>query len=250
MGVPEPSASARKIAVVEDEPSICDTLVYALEVGGFHPLVCRTGAEALRTVEEEKPALVLLDIGLPDMSGIDVCRELRKNDHSAALPVIFLTARGEEIDRVVGLEIGGDDYVTKPFSPRELVARVRAVLRRSPHPPPRVPRNARKAPIAPPRFAIDELRYEIRFHGELLPLSRYEFRILKTLLRNPGRVFTRAQLMDHAWEEPEASLERVVDSHIKSLRSKLRAIRPKEEPIRTLRGIGYALEGAADGKKA
>lgn len=247
MGVPEPSESARKIAVVEDEPSICDTLIYALEVGGFHPLVCRTGAEALRTVEEEKPALVLLDIGLPDMSGIDVCRELRKNDHGVALPVIFLTARGEEIDRVVGLEIGGDDYVTKPFSPRELVARVRAVLRRSPHPPQQESRNFR---IAPSRFTIDELRYEIRFHGELLPLSRYEFRILKTLLRNPGRVFTRAQLMDHAWEEPEASLERVVDSHIKSLRSKLRAVRPEEEPIRTLRGIGYALEGGTDGKKA
>lgn len=224
--------ASRCILVVEDEPSIRDNLVWSLQTEGFSVSACGTCGEARRELTRQTFSLAILDVGLPDGSGFDLCREIR---HTNTLPVIFLTARTDEIDRVVGLEIGGDDYVAKPFSPRELTARVRAVLRRTTPGP---------APVSPshpgPVFTVDEIRCEIRFHRQPLPLSRYEYRLLKTLLAHPGRVFSRAQLMDHAWEEPDASLERTVDSHIKSLRAKLRAIAPAD-PIRTHRGLGYSL---------
>jgi len=226
------AASSRRILVVEDEPSIRDNLVWSLQTEGFTLSACGTCGEARRELANTTFCLAILDVGLPDGSGFDLCRELRR---TSSLPVIFLTARTDEIDRVVGLEIGGDDYVAKPFSPRELTARVRAVLRRvGPHTP------ESPAPGSAPVFALDETRCEIRFHQQPLPLSRYEYRLLKTLLAQPGRVFSRAQLMDHAWEEPDASLERTVDSHIKSLRAKLRLIAPAD-PIRTHRGLGYSL---------
>jgi two-component system catabolic regulation response regulator CreB len=228
----------RSILVVEDEPSIRDNLVWSLESEGFAVTSFPTCGEALTALGTGRFHLAILDIGLPDGSGLDVCRELRK---TSDMPVIFLTARADEIDRVVGLEIGGDDYVTKPFSPRELTARVRAVLRRV------IPESAthptgRIEPADPhPEFSINEERCEIRFCGQALELSRYEYRLLKTLIARPGRVFSRAQLMDEAWEEPEASLERTVDSHIKSLRAKLHAVQKDADPIRTHRGLGYSL---------
>jgi len=218
-----------RILVVEDEPSIRDAIQYALESDGSEVVCAGTGGDALARLDSAAFDLVVLDVGLPDLNGFDVCRRLRER-HS--VPVLFLTARSGEIDRVVGLEIGGDDYVTKPFSPRELAARIRAILRRT-----------RDTPAANgSAFEIDTERLVIRYHATALELSRYEYRLLSALIARPGRVFSRAQLMDAAWEEPEASMERTVDTHIKSLRAKLRVVRPAEDPIRTHRGFGYSLE--------
>lgn len=222
---------APRILVVEDEPSIRDAIQYALESDGCE-VACRgTGGEALAELDTRAFDFVVLDVGLPDINGFDVCRTLRQR-HS--LPVLFLTARSDEIDRVVGLEIGGDDYVTKPFSPRELSARVRAILRRT--------QNGSAPAPGESVFAIDADRVVIRYHGSPLDLSRYEYRLLAALIAKPGRVFSRAQLMDAAWEEPEASMERTVDTHIKALRAKLHAVRADADPIRTHRGFGYSLE--------
>ncbi|MGH8047053.1 MAG: two-component system response regulator CreB [Chthoniobacterales bacterium] len=224
--------SAPRILVVEDEPSIRDAIQYAIESDGCEVACCGTGGEALAQLDSTEFDLVVLDVGLPDFSGFDVCRRLRKR---YTLPVLFLTARSDEIDRVVGLEIGGDDYVTKPFSPRELSARVRAILRRTKN-------GAAPSASASGVFDVDDERVVIRYHGTPLDLSRCEYRLLAALLAKPGRVFSRAQLMDSAWDEPEASMERTVDTHIKSLRAKLRAVRADEDPIRTHRGFGYSLE--------
>lgn len=221
-----------KILLVEDEPSIADNIVYALKTESFDPVWCTTGKEALSRIAQEKFALVILDVGLPDVSGFELCRKLRA---TSSVPIIFVTARKDEIDRVVGLEIGGDDYVVKPFSPRELTARVKAILRRSDY---AVPAAVHEAPV----FCIDEERCEIRYHGVPLALSRYEFRLLKIFAEKPGRVFSREQLMDQAWEEPESALDRTVDAHIKTVRAKLRAVRADEDPIRTHRGLGYSMK--------
>lgn len=225
------SSPLRRILVVEDEPSIRDNLVWSLETEGFAIVACSTCGEVLRELEHARFCLAILDVGLPDGNGFDLCREIRR---TSTMPVIFLTARTAEIDRVVGLEIGGDDYIAKPFSPRELTARVRAILRR-------VSPVREDAPVSSAMFSIDDVRCEICFLSQPLALSRYEYRLLKTLVAYPERVFSRAQLMDHAWEEPDASMERTVDSHIKSLRAKLRAVSTEVDPIRTHRGLGYSL---------
>jgi two-component system catabolic regulation response regulator CreB len=226
----------QKILVVEDEPAIADNITYALATEGFEPTWCATGREGLAALAGGDFALAILDVMLPDTSGFEVCREIRR---SSRLPVIFLTARAEEVDRVVGLEIGGDDYVVKPFSPRELVARVRAVLRRSGGEPP----AAEPAPPAAARtpFEVDEGRHSISYRGRALELSRYEYRILRILVARPGWVYSRARLMEMAWEEPGTSMERTVDAHIKSLRAKLREVEPEVEAIVTHRGVGYSL---------
>jgi two-component system catabolic regulation response regulator CreB len=224
------------ILLVEDEPSIAENIVFALKTEGFETAWCLTGAEALERLAREPVALVLLDVGLPDGSGFDWCRRIRA---TSSVPIVFVTARKDEIDRVVGLELGADDYVVKPFSPRELTARVRAVLRRSGS----VPETAAvPAAPGPPPFEVDDDRCEIRYHGTPLALSRYEFRLLRILVNRPGRVFTRDQLMELAWDEPESALDRTVDAHVKTLRGKLRALRPDEDPIRTHRGMGYSLK--------
>lgn len=220
------------ILLVEDEPSIADNIVFALKTEGFEPVWCSTGAQALARFARESFALVILDVGLPDSSGFDLCRQIRA---TSAVPIVFVTARKDEIDRVVGLEIGADDYVVKPFSPRELTARIKAILRRTES------HGAVPAPPAPV-FVIDDERCEIRYHGTPLALSRYEFRLLRILANKPGRVFSRDQLMEQAWDEPEAALDRTVDAHIKTLRGKLRAVRPEEDPIRTHRGMGYSMK--------
>jgi two-component system catabolic regulation response regulator CreB len=229
------------ILVVEDEPAIADTITYALRTEGFAPAWLTTAGAARSALATQTFALAILDIGLPDGSGFDLCRELRARDD---LPVIFLTARSEEIDRVVGLEIGADDYIVKPFSPRELTARVRAVLRRTQVPARGGESTAAVAPAALPArgpFTIDETRCEIRYHDSVLPLPRREYRLLLALLDQPGRVFTRDQLLARAWDEPEASLDRTVDAHVKTLRAKLRAIDPACDPIHTHRGFGYSI---------
>lgn len=218
------------ILVVEDEPAIADTIQYALESEGFRCQRLEVGAGVVEVLDRQPVALVVLDIGLPDMSGIEVCRRIRERHD---VPVIFLTARSGEVDRVVGLELGADDYVTKPFSPRELAARAKAVLRRARH------GNGNPSPVA---FALDEERHQISYFGTPLDLSRYEYKLLAVLLKKPGRVYSRDQLLELVWDAPEASLDRTVDAHVKNLRAKLRDIRPDADPIATHRGTGYSLK--------
>jgi len=219
------------ILVVEDEPAIADAIQYALESEGFDCQRLEAGAEVVAVLERQPVALVVLDIGLPDVSGIEVCRRIRQRHD---VPVIFLTARGAEVDRVVGLELGADDYVTKPFSPRELAARVKAVLRRT--------GGRGAAPAGGGAFQVDEERCSVTYFGTALDLSRYEYRLLCVFVKRPGRVYSREQLMELAWESPESSLDRTVDAHIKNLRAKLRAVRPDLDPISTHRGMGYSLK--------
>jgi two-component system catabolic regulation response regulator CreB len=175
--------------------------------------------------------VVVLDVGLPDMSGFDVCRELRR---FSDVPVIFLTARTDEIDRVIGLELGADDYVGKPFSPRELVARVRARLRRARGPD-------REAWRHVGAFEVDEEGHRIRYRGELLELTRYEFALLGALLHRPGAILSRGQLMDQGWTDGGDSSDRTIDTHVKTLRAKLRQVSGDDDPIRTHRGVGYSV---------
>jgi len=233
-----------RILVIEDEAAIADTLVYALRTEGFSPIWCSTGRSALEAFSEAVPgfSLVILDVGLPDMSGFDLCRELRTR---TVVPVLFLTARNAEIDRVVGLELGGDDYVTKPFSPREITARVRAILRRTVAE--RVISNISQSNAVgrveaqEAGLIIDQESKSASFRGVKLELTRYEYRLLAAMLARPGRVYSRDELMTQAWEDPGASMDRTVDAHIKTLRAKLRGVAPDEDPIQTHRGEGYSL---------
>ena len=219
------------VLIVEDEPAIADTIQYALETDGFATVRLASGERVLATLAERNISLVLLDIGLPDVNGFELCKEIRR---ATRVPVFFLTARSDEVDRVVGLEIGADDYITKPFSPRELTARVKAVLRRS----------AWSSPGTTDRgaFSLDRSRRRISYFGAVLELSRYEYEILAVFLGRPGQVFSREQLMERVWEEPDASMDRTVDAHIKNIRSKLRAVRDDIDPIVTHRGAGYSLK--------
>ena len=220
----------KRILVVEDEAAIADTIQYALETEGFETRCLATGLPVMELLKDESVDLIVLDIGLPDINGMELCKMIRKR---SAVPIIFLTARADEVDRVVGLEIGADDYVVKPFSPRELTARVKAVLRRI--------RPGAGKPQGVPAFSVNEPKRRIRYAGSVLDLSRYEYNILECLIRRPGQVFTRERLMTLAWDEPEASMDRTVDAHIKNLRAKLKAVRPEPDPIVTHRGVGYSL---------
>ncbi len=242
--------STPSILIIEDEPAIADTLLYALATEGFSPRWCATAAEGVAALQAQPFALLILDVGLPDANGFELCKKLRASGHE--LPIVFLTSRASEIDRIVGLEIGGDDYLVKPFSPRELTARVKVILRRvappaSPFATPASPSvNTTLKPATPASsgapFVHDELRCRIAYRGQALDLTRIEYRLLKTFLGQPGRVFTRDQLLSSAWDEPEASLDRTVDAHVKTLRAKLRAVAPDDtDPIVTHRGLGYSL---------
>ncbi|KAF1702298.1 two-component system response regulator CreB [Pseudoxanthomonas suwonensis] len=228
-----PMPPAPLILIADDEPAIADTLLYALRSEGMQAEHCLLGRQAVERVRAGGIDVLVLDVGLPDIGGFDVCRQIRA---FSDLPVIFLTARGEEIDRVLGLELGGDDYVAKPFSPREMVARVRARLRR---------RAAADADVAWQErggFTVDRAGHRIRHRGRLLDLTRYEYALLEALLQRPGAILSRAQLMDRAWDSTAASGDRTVDTHIKTLRAKLRAAGAEPDPIRTHRGLGYAIE--------
>jgi two-component system catabolic regulation response regulator CreB len=231
--------TAPTILIAEDETAIADTLLYALRSEGYaaeHVLLGGAVAPRLRAGGID---LVVLDVGLPDVSGFEVCRGLRT---FSEVPVIFLTARDAEIDRVLGLELGADDYVVKPFSPRELVARVRARLRRQ--------GAGAQRWQAQGVFETDREGLRVRYRGRLLDLTRYEYGLLDTLLARPGAVLSRGQLMDRVWADAFDSSDRTVDTHIKTLRAKLRAVdeacgHPAADPIRTHRGLGYSVE--ADG---
>lgn len=216
-----------RVLLVEDEVSIARTVEFALRADGFETVHALTGRLALQLAGNGAFDLAILDVGLPDIGGFALCRELRK---AGDLPVIFLTARDAEADRILGLEIGADDYVPKPFSPRELVARVRAVLRRS------------QGHASPGMFEHDASGHRICFRGRLLDLTRYEYGLLAALLQRPGAIFSRAQLMDRVWGGDSESTDRTVDTHIKTLRAKLREVDPDADPIRTQRGLGYSLQ--------
>src|SRR5690606_22313434 len=222
------------ILLVEDETAIADTVLYALRAEGFEARHCLTGEEALQAAKDGVHDLAILDVGLPDIGGFALCRELRRDRD---LPVIFLTARDAEADRVLGLELGADDYVVKPFSPRELVARVRALVRRV-----QSPAGPATAASTGGAFEHDAEGLRIRYHGHALDLTRYEYGLLAALLARPGAVLSRAQLMDRVWGDALESGDRTVDTHVKTLRAKLRALAPGEDPIRTHRGLGYSLE--------
>lgn len=232
------------ILIVEDESGIADTIQYALQADGFMPTWVPTAEQAIEYFQKQTPALVILDIGLPDMHGFELFRRLQALPTGAQTPMLFLTARTEEIDRVAGLELGADDYIAKPFSPRELVARVRSILRRfeksasftSSTPSTPVLSTSDTSP-----FACDEERMLISYYGQQLELSRYEYRLLRLLIQKPGRVYERDELLQLVWDQGNDSYDRTVDAHIKTLRSKLKAIAPDVDAIRTVRGIGYAL---------
>ena len=250
-----------RILIAEDESGIADTLQYVLKSDGFIPVWCATAEEAIAQFTQEPPALAILDIGLPDLNGFELFKRLQALNQAMGgpeVPMVFLTARSDEIDRVVGLELGADDYIAKPFSPRELVARVRTILRRSARNgagaspatpaanhgvPPQIASQASPAsPQAPALpFLLDNERMQIRYYGRLLELSRYEYGLLRLLVQRPGRVFTRDELLQLVWDDASDSFDRTVDAHIKTLRAKLKAVAPDVEPIRTLRGTGYAL---------
>jgi two-component system catabolic regulation response regulator CreB len=226
-----------RILLLEDDPAIAGTVVFALQREGFAVDHVLLAGAARASVAASAPSLAILDVGLPDGNGLDLCREWRQSGADAlrALPVLMLTARAEELDRVVGLELGADDYLTKPFSPRELVARVRALLRRaalSPTPAPTPPAAL---------FQLDADGQRIRFAGQWLTLTRLEFGLLRALLRTPGRIRSREALLDEVWGADGDATDRTVDTHVKTLRAKLRAVRPELEPIVTHRGMGYSL---------
>ncbi|HEX8542431.1 MAG TPA: two-component system response regulator CreB [Pseudomonas sp.] len=217
------------ILIVEDEAAIADTLIYALQSDGFTTSWLGLGQAAVEHQRRTPADLIILDIGLPDITGFEACKQLRR---FSEVPVMFLSARNGEIDRVVGLEIGADDYVVKPFSPREVTARVRAILKRM------LPRPI--AAVSGELFQIDSERVQISYRGQPLSLTRHEFRLLHCLLDQPERVFSREQLLDAVGVAADAGYERSIDSHIKSLRAKLRLIAADAEPIQTHRGLGYS----------
>ncbi|PYC26083.1 two-component system response regulator CreB [Pseudomonas mosselii] len=217
------------ILIVEDESAIADTLVYALQADGHSTEWVTLGSAAVEQQRLRPADLVILDIGLPDISGFETCRQLRR---FSEVPVMFLSARDAEIDRVLGLEIGADDYVVKPFSPREVAARVRAILKRM------VPRADAASESTP--FQLDTLAMRISYRGQALTLTRHEFRLLQSLLEQPRRVFSREQLLDGLGVASDVGYERTIDSHIKSLRAKLRQVAPDAEAIQTHRGLGYS----------
>ena len=220
-----------RILIVEDEPAIIDAIQYALETEGFESTALLCGGPVRELLARERVDLIILDVGLPDINGLDLLKLIRQDSD---VPVVFLTARSGDIDRVLGLELGGDDYICKPFGPRELVARVKAVLRRS---------GGGRQMTAPGKiWSVDEEKRSVTYHGVHLDLSRYEYNLLLVLLRRPGYVFTREQLMSMAWEEPETSTDRTIDAHVKNLRAKLKAVHSDEDPIVTHRGVGYALK--------
>jgi len=228
-----------RILVVEDEMGIADAVLYALRADGMAAEHCLRGEPALTRLREEAFDVAILDIGLPDLDGFALCRRLRA---FSDIPVIFLSARDGEIDRVLGLELGADDYVVKPFSPRELVARVRARLRRTP-----AAAAASGAALGAASgvtalgFEHDATGQRIRYAGHWLALTRYEYLLLAALLARPGAIRSRDQLMDAVWRDAPDTVDRTVDTHVKTLRAKLRAIAADADPIQTHRGLGYSL---------
>jgi two-component system, OmpR family, response regulator BaeR len=219
----------RRILIFEDEPALASVIQDYLLRDHFVAEVCLDGTQAVATILETRPDLVVLDLMLPGKDGLTICREVRAVSN---VPIIFQTARVEEIDRLLGLELGADDYICKPFSPRELVARVKAVLRRT------SPRQETVAPV----LSMDETTWVALVRGISLDLTRREFQILHVMFNRPGRVYSRAQLLDLALPDDTTVVDRTVDSHIKNIRAKVKAVSPDWDPIRSVYGVGYAFE--------
>ena len=226
----------RSVLVVEDEENLVEALRYNLEHEGYAVLTAPDGGSGLETARAALPDLVILDVMLPNLDGLEVCRILRRETD---VPILMLTAKGEEIDRVVGLEIGADDYVTKPFSMRELMARVRAMLRR-----PRKTASARMAePLRSGSLAVDVDAHQASLNGEELRLKPREFDLLALFMRNPGRAFTRDQILEQLWGHDYIGDVRTVDVHVRWLREKIEAEPSTPARIITIRGVGYRFEG-------
>ena len=227
------STSFINTLLLEDDPAIARTVAYSLEREGFVVTHCLQLSDARVQLRRKPFGLLLLDVGLPDGNGLDWCRELRAQ--GLTTPILVLSARGEEMDRVLGLELGADDYLTKPFSPRELVARARALLRRSQY-----------LSVSEPKkyslLCLDEAGQRILLQGQTLDLTRREFQLLSYFLERPGRILSRDYLLDCVWGQTSDSLDRTVDTHIKTLRAKMRDIAPRLDLIATHRGMGYSLE--------
>ncbi len=227
---------AQRILVVDDEPAVTDLLAYNLRKAHFEVLTAANGPEALHLAQSTRPDLILLDLMIPGMDGLDVCRELRKTND---VPIIMVTARGEEIDRVLGLEIGADDYLAKPFSVRELMARIKAVLRRSEN---KASPQATPAVLnGPGDLCLDVERRLVTVAGMPLELTRLEFDLLYCLLSNRGRVLTRERLLEGAWGYAYVGDTRAVDSAVKRLRAKLRLVSTQADSIEAVRGLGYRI---------
>jgi two-component system response regulator BaeR len=223
------AAHARRIFVVEDDPKIARLLVDYFGRDGFDALAIADGQAALHHIEQSIPALVVLDLMLPGMDGMAVCRAVRR---FSDVPIIMVTARVDEVDRLLGLDIGADDYVCKPFSPREVVARARALLRRVDG----LLSNAAQA------WQVDEVGHRISWQAQWLPLTPVEFRILRLLLTRPGRVYSRAQLLDSVHQDMRDVSDRAIDSHVKNLRRKIQSVKPDFENIVSVYGVGYRFE--------
>lgn len=230
----------RKVLIVDDEPRIAEVLKAYLEREGFQTASAANGKQAVERLSGYRPDLVILDLNLPDVDGLEVCRAIRKG---SSVPIIMLTGRGEEVDRIVGLEIGADDYVTKPFSPREIVARVKAVLRRN------APPAKEAETITIGDLVVDTARYVALCKGRKLDLTTTEFKLLSTLARQPGRVFTRMQLLDAVQGIAYEGYERTIDAHIKNLRQKIEPHLAEHScRIETVRGVGYKFEAESDAR--
>jgi two-component system response regulator BaeR len=223
------AASPRRVLVVEDDPKIAQLLVDYLGRDGFDALAIADGQAALSHIERSIPALIVLDLMLPSLDGVAVCRAVRR---FSDVPIIMVTARVDEVDRLLGLDVGADDYVCKPFSPREVVARVRALLRRADG----------LLSTTQQDWHVDEIGYRISWKGQWLPLTPVEFRMLRLLLTRPGRVFSRAQLLDSVHQEMRDVSDRAIDSHVKNLRRKIQVLDPAFDNIVSIYGVGYRFD--------
>ena len=230
----------RRLLIVEDDKDIVELVRYNLEKEGYQTNVAVDGLTALSTLKKSPPDLVILDLMLPKLPGLEVCREIRRDQSLNRLPILMLTARGEEADRVVGLEMGADDYVTKPFSPRELVARVKALLRRT------EPAGETDKPIEIRGLHIDPASYRVARGGKPVALSTLEFRLLYYLARRPDRVFSRDQLLDAVWGTDRFVTPRSVDVYIRRLREKVESDPEKPEYLKTVRGAGYIFDARGE----
>jgi len=219
-----------KVLVVDDERDIIELVSYNLEKEGFKVISAMDGEKALELVSSKEPEIIILDLMLPGIDGLDVCRELKRNDKTSSIPIIMLTAKGEESDIVIGLELGADDYITKPFSPRILVARVKAVLRRI------ETKEEEEKIIKIEQLIIDLVRHQVTYRGKTLILTSTEFNLIALLAQNRGKVFTRDQILDKAWKEESFVVDRTVDVHVRRLRQKLGQA---SQFIETVRGVGY-----------
>ncbi|MCB1045463.1 MAG: response regulator [Acidobacteria bacterium] len=225
------SAESFTILVAEDEPKIAQILSDYLKSHGYQVFCVEDGLSVAPTVQSMQPDLLLLDLMLPGKDGLDVCREVRQ---FSDIPIIMVTARVDEIDRVLGLELGADDYICKPFSPREVVARVKANLRRT--------QTRSRIDSQNPAIEVDREKHQIRVHGAVLPLTRHEYNLLAGLVQRPGRVYSRDQLMDMMYDDGRVVTDRTVDSHIKNIRRKVMDLDPELDVIQSIYGVGYKFE--------